>query len=260
MNRLHRFFALLALLILLAPVGMLVSLSIGSGWSYPRLLPDRIDLLPWRVFFASRDGIVTALLHSTMMSLLVSASSTLLGLVAGRSLRKHSSLWLRVVAYIPFGVSPMVIGTCLYDLEVHLGVAGRMLGVVMAQFIFAFGFSTVLFCELWNTRTDRLESLVKELGGSRWSIWRHAIWPYAHRLIFVSLLQTALYSWLDYGLISVLGGGNVPSITLTLFSYIREGSVNQAAQSGLVLMLPPVVGLAVSMSLLGPRHDDEETN
>lgn len=138
----------------------------------------------------------------------------------------------------------------MYDLQVRLGIASTLLGVVLAQFLFAFAFATVFFSEMWNVRMERAEQLVSTLGGNRLAVWRHAILPQASRLILVCLTQTALFSWTDFGLVSVLGGGNVQSLTVMLFSYIREASVNQAAQAGLVLMAPPVLGVLLTGWLL----------
>jgi putative spermidine/putrescine transport system permease protein len=187
------------------------------------------------------------------MSLLVSIPATAAGLVAGRALRRSgSSAWL-FIAYLPFVLSPVVVGICLYDLLVRLGWASTLPGVIGVQFIFAFAFATVFFCEMWNPNIEKAEWLVATLGGGRWATWRHAIIPKAAGLIAVCWMQCALFSWLDYGLVSVIGGGNVRSLTLMLFAYIREASVNQAAQSGVILMIPPVAIIVCSVLVLARR-------
>jgi ABC-type spermidine/putrescine transport system permease subunit II len=50
-------------------------------------------------------------------------------------------------------------------------------------------------------------------------------------------------SWLDYGLTTVVGGGRVQTLTMRLFSQIREGGVSQAAASSLLLTVPALVAL-----------------
>ena len=234
---------------LCTPYVLLIVLSLGSGWSFPNLLPDRIDFAPWKRVLSGRDGLGVAIATSLFISLCVSIPSTALGLIAGRSLKKKKKTIWMFVAYFPFVSSPVVIGTCMYDLQVRFGIASTLLGVMLAQFLFAFAFATVFFSEMWSVRMERAEQLVSTLGGNRWDVWRHAILPQSYRLIVVCLTQTALFSWTDFGLVSVLGGGNVQSLTVMLFSYIREASVNQAAQAGLVLMAPPVLGFFVSGAL-----------
>lgn len=244
----------LSLVALLAPYGLLATLTLGSGWSYPHLLPDRIDLAPWRHLAADRDGLRRAALTSLALSLAVSLPSTIGGLVAGRAIRRRASgRWL-FAAYFPFVVSPMVVGPSLYDLMVRLRLAGTAAGVIVCQGLFAFAFATVLFCELWSPRLERARQLVATLGGGRWATIRHVLVPQAAGLIGVCLIQTALSSWLDYGLVSLIGGGSVPTLTTMLFAYIREASVNQAALSGLTLLVPTVAGYLLTGLILFRRQ------
>lgn len=242
---------------LLVPYGLLALLTIGSGWSFPHLLPDRIDFAPWRHAAADRDGILRAAATSLAMSVAVSIPSTCGGLVAGRAIRRRGSSWAVFAAYLPFVLSPMIVGICLYDLIVRIRLVSTVAGVIACQCLFAFSFATVMFCELWSPRIERAEHVVATLGGGRWAVWRHAVLPQASGLIVVCLIQTGLQSWLDYGLVSLLGGGSVRTLTVMLFAYIREASVNQAALSGLVLLAPPVVGYLVTAIILAGRRSKE---
>jgi putative spermidine/putrescine transport system permease protein len=242
------------LILLLVPFGLLVVLSLGSGWSFPHILPDRIDFAPWRHLAADRDGMLSAAGRALGRSVVVSLISTLGGLVAGRALRRRASdRWLFIV-YLPFVLSPVVVGVCLYDLLVRMRLAGTVGGVMACQILFSFAYATVLFCELWTPRLERTEQLVRTLGGGRWAVWRHALLPQARGIILICLIQTALSSWLDYGIVAMIGGGSVKSLTLLLFSYIREASVNQAALSSLVMLLPALLGILVTGILLRLRH------
>jgi len=242
----------------LFPYGLLISLSLGSGWTFPSLLPDRLDLAPWKHFVSDRDDLRVAVATSAAMSVTVATLATCSGLLIGRFVRRSGfGLW-RFAIYLPFVTSPVVAGVCLYDLLVRLQLVSTVPGVVLAQTVFATAFASVFFSELWSPRVDRLEHLVSNLGGGYWQIWRHAVIPQMSGLIVICLLQTALFSWLDYGLASVLGGGHVSTVTTKLFSYIREASINQAAQSGLILLTPALTGFfatAVLFSTLSRRHD-----
>lgn len=231
---------------LLWPYGLLLLISFGSGWAFPTLLPNRLDFAAWRHFASDRDEIATAVRTSAGMSLLVATVSTFGGMLIGRAIRRSRSAVWRFLVYLPFAVSPVVVAVCLYDMLVRLGLAGSITGVVLLQTMFALAFAAVFFSELWSPRAERLELLVRGLGGNNWAVWRHAILPRASGLILVCLMQTALYSWLDYGLVSVVGGGQVPSVTMKLFGYIHEGSVNQAAQAGLVLLCPTLIAFSLA--------------
>lgn len=226
--------------------GLLVLLSLGSGWTFPNIVPDRLNFDPWKAFTSDRDGLLKAMLTSTGLSLTVGSIGTLMGLLIGRAIRRYESGTLRFLVYLPFVVSPVIAGVCLYDLLIRLRIAGTFTGVIFCQSVFATSFAAVYFSELWTRKVDRLESLVRSLGGTTWSVWRHVVIPECSGLISVCFLQTCLYSWLDYGLVSIIGGGNVQALTSRMFGYIREASVNQAAQSALILLLPALAGTVVT--------------
>lgn len=246
----RRFGGVCLLTIVSAPYFFLVLLSLGSGWSFPSLLPDRIDGAPWRNFWNDRDGLLAAAQSSALLCLAVSVPATVAGLVTGRMLRRGTASFWLFVAYLPFVLSPVIVGICLYDLLVRIGLASTYGGVIALQFLFAYSFASIFFCEMWSPAIERAEQVVATLGGSRWAIWRHAIWPKARGLALVCWIQTALFAWLDYGVVSIVGGGNVKALTLMLFSYLREASVNQAAQSAIVLLIPPLIALAIGAVVL----------
>mgnify|MGYP006277682813 CR=1 FL=1 len=246
MRRLLVFLRSLLVTSLLAPYALLLVMTIGSGWTYPGLVPDRIDFAPWQRLASDREGLIRSIALSLSISGLVGATATAVGLFAGRALRRTTSRFARLILYLPFAASPVVVGVTLYDLMVRVQLAGTALGVIALQGIFASAMATIYFSSSWSSRTDRLEQMVRTLGGGRWSVWRHAIWPRSKGLVQVCFVQTALYSWIDYGFAATIGGGQVQTVTLRLFAYLREANVNQAALASLVLFVPALVGCIVS--------------
>jgi putative spermidine/putrescine transport system permease protein len=233
------------------PYLLLFWLSLGSGWSYPNLTPDRIDFRPWRAFLRN-EGLWLGALTSVILSPCVATCGTLLGLLIGRQVNRSRGIWI-YMAYLPFACSPVIIGICLLDLFIRLNLASTLLGVFLIQSVFAAAYAVIFFSELWNPEIERYEQVVQTLGGDRWDTFRHAIWPRLGRLVLVCWIQTLLFSWLDYGLVSVIGGGIVPSLTLSVIAYIREASINQAAQAAIVLIIPPIPLMLVVGSMLGRR-------
>lgn len=220
-------------------------MSLGSGWTYPSLLPDRIDGSPWRRLMTARSDLLEAIGNSAVMSLLVGSLATLLGLFISRFLWRVNRPFWRYVAYLPFVLSPVVVGVTLDDLLIRVHLAGTAVGVMAAQLIFATSFSSIFWSGCWSARSERLEQLVRSLGGSEWSVWRHAIFPRVRGLGAVCFLQAALFSWMDFGLASLVGGGQVTTVTVRLFAYLREANANQAALASIILLLPAVGGCLV---------------
>lgn len=236
-----------ALLCMLAPQLFLLLLSVGTGWSYPGLLPDRLDGGPWRLLFAF-SGLLRAALTGAALSLAAAVLSTLFGLLISRTLRGSTGRTRRLseaLLLLPFVVSPIVAGVCLFDLAARVGLAGSFTGVLCGHVFFGTAAAAVVLSQAWSDRAARQELLVRSLGGSTLAVWRHAIWPHAQGPLLVCLVQTALLSWMDYGIVLQIGGGRVQTLTLRLFSLIRESSINHAALAALLLLLPSLPAAVV---------------
>lgn len=242
----------IALVVFAVPYLLLLWLSLGSGWSYPNLGPDRIDFRPWKAFVSHGSGLLQGALTAGMLSLCVATLSTTIGILAGRHVRALRGIGM-LIAYLPFACSPVIVGICLLDLFIRIGLASTLIGVFLIQSVFASAFAVILFGELWSPEIERLEYLVQTLGGSRWMSWRHAVWPRLWKLTAVCWLQTLLFSWLDYSFVSTIGGGVVPALTLGVVAYLREASVNQAAQAAIVLIIPPILFMLLIGALMRQR-------
>lgn len=228
-----------------------VWLSLGSGWTYPHLGPDRLDGQPWRTMFRQSSVLVDAIAMSAAVAFAVATASTIAGLMTAKRVAVPARGWGRWLALTPFVLSPVIVAICWQDLFIRVGLASSVLGVMLAQSIFAYGFATVFFSELWDRELHRYEALIATLGGGWRARLRHAWWPRMGRLFMIAWFQTGLFSWLDYGLVSVIGGGRVVSVTMVLFASLREANLNQAMQAGLLLMLPAVVISSGMVLLLG---------
>ncbi|MEN9556710.1 MAG: hypothetical protein RLZZ232_2996 [Planctomycetota bacterium] len=229
---------------LLLPWAVLLVLSLGVGWQYPSMFPETLNLLPWRMLLTQRQLLLSSLMTSLLLSLTVAVLATLAGLLISRILRQVRSAIPAFLVFLPWVMSPVVAAVCLYDLFIRLGLAGTLTGVLLAQTLFATSFAAIFFMDLWTHRTDREESLIRTLGGGTWQVWQHVVLPNCRPLLPVCLVQTGLFSWLDYGLVSMIGGGHVSTLTLRLFALIREASIHQAALASLLLTLPSLLAVA----------------
>lgn len=247
------------LILMLTPQLLLLLLSVGSGWSYPRLLPDRLDGGPWRQLL-SYSGLLQAALYGGVLSLVSGLTSTLFGLLISRSVRSSRGMLRRLsraLLLLPFVVSPVVAGVCLFDLAARTGLAGSVAGVLCGHVLFGTATAAIVLSEGWSDLAERQELLVRSFGGGTVAVWRHAVLPRTRGLLLICLLQTSLISWLDYGIVLQIGGGRVQTLTLRLFSLIRESSVNQAAFAGLLLLLPAIPAVLLIFAILPTRLAEE---
>ncbi len=228
------------------PVAYLVLLSFSDSWFAPHLFPSRITLRNWALLFGSQSDLLTSLAYSIVLSVVVAALSTGMGFLAGRYVSYHRRriYWLRIV-YLPFAVSPIVLGTLLMNLYLRLGIAGSFFGVILSQFTIIVSFSILFFDGFWTHTVRSLEEDAESLGCSNWQRFRLVTVPVAREAIQICFLQAFLISWYQYGITLLVGGGRVRTLPILVYDYIGEANPYVAAIASLLLTLPPLALLVM---------------
>ncbi|MGA9607621.1 MAG: hypothetical protein WBR21_11445 [Rouxiella badensis] len=246
----QRWSAGLADLLCLCPSLFLLVQSLALRWDYPFLFPQRISLQAWQAVLGSGQ-LHQSLLLSITASTVVGCFSTTAGFVTSRYVAWHARRpQLLFLAYVPFVISPVILGTCLLHFFIELGIADTLFGIMAGQVIIAYGFAIVFFVRFWNARIRSMQDLVLTLGGNTWSAFRFVLVPVARGPLLVCFCQTFLISWFDYGLAVIIGGGKIPTLTVRLFGFISEANMPVAAVSALFLITPPTLLFWLTRRLL----------
>lgn len=238
------------------PFGVLGLLSVADGWTFPDAWPAAWSLRRWAD--ALGGEMVGALGLSAVVSLVLAAASTLGGLATGRAVAQscRPRLWL-FAAYLPFASSPVVLGVCLLFLWLKAGLAGTVVGVVLAQLVFAYGFAVVFFAAFWTPRLVAYGDLVRTLGGTAAQALRLGVWPVARPAAGLCFAQTFLLSWFQYGLTLVVGAGRVQTLPVRVFAFVGEADAGMAAVASLVLVAPPLAMVWLNRRLVfAPDAED----
>lgn len=226
----------------LFPFLYLLVLSFTREWAFPNLWPEALGLHLWRQLIGGSHELGTSFLHSFLISGCVGVLSTLAGYVTGRFIAYHPRRRaLLFLAYVPFIMSPVILGTCLMFLYLKARLAGTVTGVILAQAMFAYGFSIVFFSAFWNAEVRQMENLVYTLGGSTWQAFRNVLLPLSKGMLLICFFQTFLISWFQYGLTLLIGVGKVKTLPIQVYAYINEANAYYAALASCLLVLPPAL-------------------
>lgn len=227
---------------LLLPVVYLLLLSVAQTWIFPQVFPEGLTFSRWAALWTGSNALFNSLVLSLVIALSVATISTFTGFYTSKHLAYHPerSLWMRL-SYFPFVLSPVIYAAVLYFYFIKLGLSGNIVGVILAQLLIAYPYSVILFSGFWSKRTKRIEKLVQTLGGNRWQAYRRVLLPMAQGLLLVCFFQTFLISWFEYGLTTIIGVGQVQTLTLKVFQYINEANFYNAALSSSLLVLPPII-------------------
>ena len=237
--------------VLIAPLCLLVLLSLTRHWTWPALLPTEWQTQQWRDLFADPQGLGVIVLRSLAMGNGVAVLATALGFATSRSVARHAHQdMLMVLLHTPFAISPVVLGVSLLYTFLKLHLAGHIVGVMLAHLMFAYAYAVILLSGFWNPRVQSLVELAVLLGADRRQVWMKVLIPLARPLLAVCFLQTFLISWFDYALTLLIGGGHVATLTISLYQYLSSGDIRLAATCGLLLLAPPLVALGFNRRLL----------
>ncbi len=235
---------ILALLVvfILFPFVFMVGLSLASDWRFPNVLPAYFGFRNWIQVLASETGLLGSFLISVFISLTVAVFSTLIGFFVSRIVAYHSKKnLLTIFTYFPYILSPVVFAACLSFFFLKLGLFGKPIGVIIAQFMIAFPYASIFFSSFWGERTKDFENLVATLGGDWKQSFFKVLLPMAKGLLLICFFQTFLISWFEYGLTSIIGVGKVQTLTIKVFLFIKESNFYYGALSCCLLIFPPVV-------------------
>jgi putative spermidine/putrescine transport system permease protein len=231
----------------LFPFLYLIVLSVTGRWPFPHVWPESLTADHWVSLFTGNNAMVSSLLLSLGISLAVAALCTPAGYLTARLVARHRhKRVLLFLAYAPFVMSPVVLGTCLMFIYLKLHLAGSALGVILAQAMFALGFAIVFFAPFWNREKQELEGLVYTLGGSGWDAFRSVLLPLSRGMLLICFFQTFLISWFQYGLTLLIGAGKVQTLPLRVYEYVNEANIYYAALACCLLVLPPAILLWIN--------------
>lgn len=231
-------------LLFIAPVFYLLLLSFAVQWTFPYLFPPQLSLRLWQTIWEQEQGLVNSLFVSVSLSVVVAVGSTLVGFVAARYISYHR--WRRgllFLSYIPFVMSPVVLGACIHVIFIRLGLVGSSAGVVIAQMMFALGFAVIFFVSFWNAERKSLEETARMLGATTIQAYCRVLLPISRQPLFLCFLQTFLFSWFQYGLTLLIGGGKVKTLPIVVYLYTGEANIYYAAAASVLLIIPPLIML-----------------
>ena len=225
----------------LFPVVLLFILSLSINWVYPDVLPLKFTFAHWKVFLLDSRILQRSFLNSLVIAFFVALVSTSLGFISSKYIAYHKRRnLLLTITYFPFVLSPVIFAICLKYYFLKSGLAGNLTGVIIAQLIVTYPYSTIFFISFWNNNIKYFNNLAYTLGSSTVYNYQKIILPLAKSFLLTCFFQCFIISWFEYGLTNVIGYGKVQTLTIKVFQYIGEANIFYAALSSCLLIIPPI--------------------
>ena len=238
-------------MVLIAPLLALIYLSVVGQWEYPKLLDNGFTLRHWVELIAADFGLGPSLGRSVLLAISMATLCSVLGFSLSRKISENKSLL--GLAFYPYLIAPVVFGAMLQFYFVRMGINGTLVGVGLAQFLFIFPYSVLLFSTFWNDRVRQTAFQATTLGASDWKVLQTVLVPMALPWILLCFVQCFLISWFEFGITQLIGLGKVETLTIRTMWFVKEANPHLAAVSSLLMVLPLLVLLIFNRSLFLKR-------
>ncbi|RJP55794.1 MAG: ABC transporter permease [Anaerolineaceae bacterium] len=245
-------------LILVAPILLFIAYAFSTRWFFPQPFPVEWTANTFqRVIHDSRT--FSSISQGLMISILVSGVSLLLGFPAARVLglrkfRGRQLVWL--IFFLPTVIPPLAIGMGLNILFLRIGLAGTITGVVLAHIIPTLPYTIFTLSSAFARFDENYEFQALALGASPWHIFFTVTLRMLAPSLVVATLFAFLISWSQYLLTLLIGGGQVITLPVLLFSAASGGNPSTIAALSLLFIAPPVLVIAITARQLN-QHGNE---
>lgn len=234
--------------LLSAPLLLFAAYAFSTRWFFPQPFPAEWTTAAFqRVFADSRtllgiaQGLSIAVLASLLALILGFPAARVLGL---RKFRGRQLIWL--FFFLPTVIPPLAVGMGLNILFLRIGLAGTMMGVMLAHLVPTLPYTIFTLSSAFTRFDENYEFQALALGASPWQVFRKVTLRMMSPSLVVAALFAFLISWSQYLLTLLIGGGQVITLPVLLFSAASGGNPSTIAALSLLFIAPPVLVIAVT--------------
>lgn len=248
------------------PLLVIVAWAFSSSWPWPSLVPEAFSSRGLEEIFAPSQHLGAVLAQSIGIALAVAILSTAVAAFASRALAfyqfKGKSLF-RFSTVLPFLIPATVFAMGVQVLFIHAGLAGTVVGVVIAHTIVALPYAIAILGDVMAAAGTRLEQQARIAGAGRFRAFIHVQLPLLLPGILSASAMSYILSFSQYFLTLLIGGGAVRTFAVTMFPYLASGDRTIASAYG-VVFLAVTFGVFLLFELLikrfTPRFDNDYFN
>lgn len=241
------------LLFLVMPMVPLVVWSVSFRWFYPDIIPSEFSGRAWSAVFSPRNDVLGAAWDTTLVALMVTVLSVLIGIPAGRALGLYEFRGKRIVELLvlaPIIVPGLAVALGVHQLFIRYGLANTLIGVALVHLIPTLPYMTLVMSGVFANYDADFELQARSLGAGVFKTQRYVTLPAIFPGVVVGALFTFLISWSQYVLTLLIGGGQVVTLPLLLFNFARSGENAIAGALSVVFVVPGILILLLSSKYL----------
>lgn len=249
-KRIIRWLLIAALLLwLLLPMIPLVIWSFAFRWPFPLLLPESWSMRAWELAFAEQTGVLSAIWDSVIIASIVTLISVIISIPAGRGMGMYEFKGKRFVEFLllaPTIVPPLAVILGILVLFIRYGLSDTYLGVILVQLSPIMPYVVLVMAGVFSNYDPEFEEQARSLGAGPirtfWYVTLPAIFPG----MMVAGLFAFLISWSQYITTLLIGGGQVKTLPLVLFTLAGTNDTALTAAVSIIFVFPAIIILLIS--------------
>lgn len=245
-------------LLLAAPLLLFAAHAFSTRWFFPQPFPTEWTLSPFqralhdsRTLSSMAQGLWIAALVSFLSLVLALPAARVLGL---RQFRGRQLIWL--IFFLPTVIPPLAIGMGLNILFLRIGLTGTITGVALAHIVPTLPYTIFTLSSAFARFDENYEFQALALGASPWRIFLQVTLRMMAPSLVIAALFAFLISWSQYLLTLLIGGGQVITLPVLLFSAASGGNPATIAALSLLFLAPPVLVIALTARQLNSVPQD----
>lgn len=243
--------ALLVALLVALPFVPLALWTFAGEWRFPDLVPAEWSLRG--VAHLADPQVLGAAATGFGIAVAAAVVAVAAGLPAGMALGMYEFRGKGVVIFfilLPVLVPPLASTMGIHLTFIRLGLADTTLGVFLVHLVPTVPYAAIILASVFADRDGALEAAARTLGASAWRAFLHVTLPQVAPGVAVAGLLAFLISWSQYILTLLIGGGNVVTLPMLLFSAASGNDPVISSALALAFALPAVAVLAFALRFL----------
>jgi len=227
------------------PLVLLVIWSFTNRWPMPQLFPTAFSLRGWRRLFSGYIDVWQVAFSSIGLSLFVGTLSTLIATAASRAICLYSfpgKNFVEGFAMLPIIVPATVFGMGSNILFIRLGLGSTLIAIIICHLISTLPFALRVMLETTRMASFRLEEQARVLGASPFRGFWHGTLPAIAPGLVSALAVSFLFSYSQYFLTLLMGGGKVKTLSIIVMPLI-EGSDRTVSSVYSLLFIASAAGV-----------------
>jgi putative spermidine/putrescine transport system permease protein len=242
---------------LLLPFLPMLIWSFAHRWLFPAVLPTEWSLRAWSYVFSTRAQVWTAFWHSFVVATAVTLLSIPIGIMAGRAIGLYRFRGRTLVQFLilaPTIVPVLAVAMGIHVVFIRYGLADTMLGVIFVHLVPVTPYMVLIMSSTFANYDTDYEDQARSLGARPSQVLRHIMLPAIWPGLVVGSLFAFIISWSQYLLTLLIGGGQVITLPVLLFSFANSGDNAITAALSLVFIAPAILILLLTARYLSGKN------